>query len=233
VGSYFARTLKYMAGGPSAIDGWPDLIPGTEFNAAIAASLGAALEREGFQQVGTRRWVRSAVVAIRHIVELQALKGLSYCPMWGLSLDFVPHVTGSGQVRWHRTAKSARFDLVYRPVDYELNDEASRQWAVSPFATRDELAHDLRCVTALTTAQSAPFWERARALDDLPELYADQRARENHGLPFDCFSQQRLAQAFVLARCGRPEARECLREYVVAYQVEPEAARRLHELLSK
>lgn len=67
----------------------------------------------------------------RHVVELQALKGLSYCPQWRLSLDFVPHITGGGKVRWHRTAKSARLDLVYRPIDFEPSSADTREWAVS------------------------------------------------------------------------------------------------------
>lgn len=55
--------------------------------------------------------------------------------MWGFSLDFVPHVTTGGETKWHRTPKSARFDLVYRPIDYAALDSERRDWDVSPFAT--------------------------------------------------------------------------------------------------
>lgn len=46
------------------------------------------------------------------------MKGASYVPIWGISLDFVPHVAGN-RLAWHRTDKSARMDLVYDPVDFD------------------------------------------------------------------------------------------------------------------
>ncbi len=70
MGGYWDRFHKYMNGGPEAIDGWPPLIPAAEFNKAVAATLGAALEREGFQQTAPRRRVRSLVAAIRQSLAL-------------------------------------------------------------------------------------------------------------------------------------------------------------------
>jgi hypothetical protein len=52
---------------------------------------------------------------ITHLIGLQSLKGSSYCLIWGVSLSFVPHAWASG-VRWHRTRKSARFDLFEAPA---------------------------------------------------------------------------------------------------------------------
>ena len=229
---YWNRILKYIQGGPEAIEGWPDPIPVQEFNQALARTLGSALSESGFQAVAPRRWVRSSRAPIRDLVELQALKGVSYCPMWGLSLDFVPHINGAGDTKWHRTTKSARFDFVYRPIDFVRASSEARDWSVSLLATREELQDDLARVTHMVVAQAIPFLDRIVGLDDLPSLYREHRGRPSVGLPFECFPQQVLASAFVLAKCGVGAGQDELAEYIRAYDVAPETARRLEELLA-
>lgn len=227
---YWDRIRKYMRGGPGAIDGWPDQIPIAEFNEAVEGMLGAALRGIGFETVRPRRWVRSTRAPIRHVLEIQALKGVSYCPMWGLSLDFVPHLTARGDVRWHRTPKSAEFDLVYRPIDYARRPEDAREWSMSPLATREELAEDVARVTRLTLAEAPRLWDRASATADLPGLYAEHRERPSQGLPYASFPQQALANVFVLAKTGA-DARPALAEYVRSYEVDGETARKLERLV--
>lgn len=230
---YWDRILKYMRGGPDAIDGWPAPIPIEEFNQAVGRTLGSALASRGFDALGPRRWVRSRRAPIRDLVELQALKGTSYCPMWGLSLDFVPHVTSAGHVEWHRTAKSARFDLVYRPIDFVPTRAESCDWSISPLATREELEDDLARVTRMVLAEALPFWERIRDIEDLPTIYREHRLRPSVGLPFASFPQQCLASAFVLAKCGSGGAQTELAEYVRAYDIGDETARQLEKLLEE
>jgi hypothetical protein len=229
---YWDRFLKYMRGGPDAIDGWPDPIPIEEFNHAIARTLGVALSENGFEAVAPRRWVRSSRAPIRDLLEIQAGKGVSYSPMWGFSLDFVPHVTANGETKWHRTAKSARFDLGYRPTDYVPVASETRQWDVSPVATPEELQEDLSRVTRMVMAQAMPFWERVRGIEDLPAVFREHR---NHpsGLPLGSFPQQALATAFVLAKSGDDAGRAELAEYIRANDVPPETAKRLKELLEQ
>lgn len=228
---HWDRLLKYIRGGPQAIDGWPEQIPAVEFVAAVDVHLGSALGRSGFERVADRRWVRSTSAPIRHVVELQALKGVSYCPQWGLSLDFVPHLTGSGEVRWHRTPKAARFDFVYRPIDFERTNAGSREWGVSPLATRQELQEDLERVTALTVRDSGLLFGRAVRVEDLPAMYREHRARSAVGLPFASFPQQVLAEAFVAARCNLPNASALLEAYLASYEVPAEAAQKLRSLM--
>lgn len=139
--------------------------PDEEFNQALARTLGSELATHGFEAVAPRRWAPSTRAPIRDLIELQALKGASYCPMWGFSLDFVPHLTSSGDVRWHRTAKSARFDLVYRAMDYVPARAEARDWSVSTLATPEELHVDLTRVTNLVLAEAIPFWDDVRSLD--------------------------------------------------------------------
>jgi hypothetical protein len=98
-------------------------------------------------------------------------------------------------------------------------------------ATEEELAFDLRRVTTLTVEHVAAFLRRTAEIDDLPTAYADQRARPATGLGFDCFPQQVLAEAFVLARCGLPNAHEVLREYLEASAVAEATALQIEGLL--
>ena len=227
---YWDRFQKYIRGGPEAIDGWPDPIPIEEFNLAVARTLGSALAENGFEAVAPRRWVRSRHDSIRDLLELQALKGTAYSPAWGFSLDFVPHVTSGGDTKWHRTPKSARFDLMYWSIDAVPPPSETTDWNMSPIATREELEDDLARVTRLVIAQALPFFERVRAVEDLPSLY---RERRTLGLPFASFPQQVLASAFVLARCSDPAARQELVEYIRAYDVPPATAQKLEALLEQ
>lgn len=230
---YWDRFLKYMKGGPEAIDGWPHPIPIEDFNQAIARRLGVALVEKGFEPVAPRRWVRSTRAPIRDLLEIQAGKGVSYSPMWGFSLDFVPHVTRSGEIKWHRTAKSARFDLEYQPTEDAPLASETRDWDVSPVATPDELQEDLSRVTRLIMAKAIPFWERVRGIEDLPAVYRQQRIRQSANLPFVSFAQQALASAFVLAKSGDGDGRSELAEYIRAHDVAPETAKKLEELLEQ
>jgi hypothetical protein len=158
---------------------------------------------------------------------------MSYCPMWGLSLDFVPHVTGRGDVKWHRTAKSALFDFVYRPVDYVRANAEARDWSASPFATRAEVQDDLGRVTRLVLKEALPFWNSVGGVRDLPETYREHRRRAAVGCRFDSFPQQLLALAFVLAKAADGEAQAALSEYIRAFEVPLETAKRLEELLEE
>jgi len=228
---HWDRILKYARGGPEAIDGWPDPVPIAEFNSAVAQTLGVALASHGFEAVAPRRWVRSTRASIRDLLELQALKGMSYCPMWGISLDFVPHVTNRGDVKWHRSAKSARFDLVYRPIDFAPTPAASRDWSASTFATRAEVQEDLARVTRLVLDMALPFWDGISGIGDLARVYREHRRRTAVGLPFESFPQQCLASAFVFARCGDAAAQPALDEFLRAFEVPPDTRKRLEQLL--
>jgi hypothetical protein len=228
---YWDRFQKYIQGGPEAIDGWPDQIPIEEFNLAVARTLGSALAEHGFEPVAPRRWVRSRHDSIRDLLELHALKGTVYSPSWGFSLDFVPHVTSGRDTKWHRTPKSARFDLIYSPSDYAASASQRLDWNISPVATRAELEEDLGRVTRMVIAQALPYWERVRAVEDLPGLYREHRSLSPS---FANFTQQVLASAFLLARFGEAaDARRELAEYIQLNDVPPATAQRLEELLAQ
>jgi hypothetical protein len=91
----------------------------------------AILGPERFERAGPMKWVRTRRPPIRDVIQVYALKGGMYTTRWGVSLDFVPHVV-DGTVRWHRTARSARIDLGYDPLDFV--DPRVGAWNARPSA---------------------------------------------------------------------------------------------------
>jgi hypothetical protein len=65
---------------------------------------GSALAHEGFSRVADRKWLRRRSSDIADLFEIQAMKGASYSPLWGFSLSYVPHISGSS-LRFHRADK--------------------------------------------------------------------------------------------------------------------------------
>jgi hypothetical protein len=87
-----------------------DLLNKERIHIALEPIVSRLLGPQGFESYRRLVWVRSTDAPIRQVFRLQQLKGVSLCAQFGLSLDFVPHVSGS-QVRWHRTPKFAILDL--------------------------------------------------------------------------------------------------------------------------
>jgi len=71
----------------------------------------------GFSIIKPGRFARQVNVDLIHILGLGARKGWSYTVSWGASLPYLPEVRG-GRLRWHRTLKSAIFDLWEDPFEY-------------------------------------------------------------------------------------------------------------------
>src|SRR5260370_14023875 len=103
-----------------------DFIPAREMDGIFANTFGTALSLCGFDQINRRKWVRSSRTPIRELFRITAMKGASFSPVWGFSLDFVPHFSGS-TIRWHRSNKSAIFDLCYDPIDYT---RSVHEWSI-------------------------------------------------------------------------------------------------------
>src|SRR5262245_63517673 len=74
----------------------------------------------GFESHRPLHWLKSDDAPIRQVFCLRQWKGGALAPAWGLSLDFVPHVSGS-RLRWHRTVKSARLDITVNAHGRDLD----------------------------------------------------------------------------------------------------------------
>ena len=78
------------------------------------------LEPLGFEPQKLLYWIRSDGAPIRQIFSLSKWKGGRIAPTWGVSMDFVPHLSGK-KLKWHRTKKSAIYDIRYDARDSDLD----------------------------------------------------------------------------------------------------------------
>ena len=164
----------------------------------IIGPLVTATLADGFQEVGNLKWVRSADAPVRQVFCFLQGKGGVLAPSWGVSLDFVPHVSGS-TVKWHRTAKSAMCDM--RMDTYDIALEMSYYHGTRPIVARGPR------VVPLAIAQAREFWGRCQRTDDLLDAFhwLKQYYASAGGHAFYNFVQHPLALAFVYARAGRME----------------------------
>jgi hypothetical protein len=154
----------------------------------------ASLGREGFVDVGSLKWVRSADAPIRQLFCFFRWKGGMLASSWGLSLDFVPHVARS-RLKWHRTPKSAIMDLRVDSRDRALDIPYSR----GPQLIRERAQEVVR--GAMVHAIS--FWDEYRTPDRLLDAFKWlKQYYATPGLGFANFVQHPLALAFVYARAG-------------------------------
>ncbi|WP_175500761.1 MULTISPECIES: hypothetical protein [unclassified Duganella] len=153
-------------------------------------------------------WVRSEDAPIRQIFSIHQWKGGQVAPAWGVSLDFVPDFSGAG-VKWHRTHKSAIFDLCVDAHDSDLDMPYTK--GAGPMIERVEhvISH------AILRAES--FWSMASSLENLPAAIDWLKAYLSPGgLGLYRYTQAPLAIAFVLAKVGRSnEARLAFAQFLV------------------
>lgn len=174
-------------------------------HAALAEAFGPHLEGAGFVALRPSLWARARGAGITDLFQVQALKGASYGPRWGFSLAWVPHLE-RGRLRWHRTLKGARFDLVQDPLDWQAPGTAP---AVIPsLASPDTIASVARGVAGWSVPEATGFWPLVTSPADLAALLPGLRARPATRFGFDAYVAHGLTVAFTLAAVGwRAEAR--------------------------
>lgn len=152
----------------------------------------------GFEVQGPLHWLRNADAPIRQIFCLRQWKGGALAPAWGLSLDFVPHVSGNN-VRWHKTPKSAELDLTWDA----RNPALDIPYCYGPGIIASKAPEVLS--TAISEAES--FWGKTHLISDLPSAFERvKKHMSSGGLGFYNYVQHPLAYAFVLAMNGNQKA---------------------------
>jgi hypothetical protein len=176
-----------------------DFIPAREMDGIFANTFGTALCRRGFEQVERRKWVRSDRAPIRELFRIAAIKGASLSPVWGFSLDFVPHSSGS-TIRWHRSNKSAIFDLRYDPIDYTASFD---EWSIPSSEGRTAAREQADRSTHVALELALPWFQSVGTERDLIREFEAKKERPFVRFGFDNYVQEPLAYAFTLAKVGR------------------------------
>jgi len=187
-----------------------ELCPPGQIDAVIGEVFDNALTEAGFQKARTRVFVRSRLAEVRDVIEFYT-DHLNLNFVWGLSLNFVPHLTGGvGALRWHRTVKSARADLRYSG----FGRNPLPGWSI--VATQGEA--ELRRSAMVTRTEMLPramsLFESVRSLRDLGGLFRLQERPNDWGWTLSMFPQVHLAYAFYLAKTGEEaKARQMMSDW--------------------
>jgi hypothetical protein len=192
------------------------LTPSAEVDGIVSGIAEPLLMAGGFQTSARRRWARS-YPPIRHVFELAPMKGATFIPRWGLSLDFVPHVKGN-ELAWHRTDKSAVLDLVYDPVDFDA--EWASSFAIYSLHGADRVRRDAERVLPAAVRKARAWLDGAQELASVLERAEWLRTADRPGrrFAFENYVQQPLAYAFLLARSGsRDQALQVLDGWIAMH----------------
>lgn len=170
------------------------------------------LTKVGFQKVRDRFYVRSRMQEMNDVVEFWR-DNLALKFLWGLSLNFVPHITnGVEKIRWHRTPKSAFKDLSYSGFGRVPQSGCS--------ITTTSGEQKLRQSALLTRFEMLPkalkFFESVKKFHDLESVFTEFKKPNEFGWTFDMFTQVYLAYSFYLAKSGQEQkARQHMSAWLV------------------
>lgn len=183
-------------------------ISAADLRETVVQAFDPVLSAAGYEHVVDLKWVRSGEPWIRHVIEAYGGRRGVRAVRWGISLDFVPHVTGAS-VRWHRTARSARIDLGYDPESFRDEwDFTAQAWTISPDLGVPTPGERARSIAAAFDRAAFPWLDAIRDLPTLADAFQREESRRGGIFEFDNYIQHRLAYAFTLAKLGRQERAE-------------------------
>jgi hypothetical protein len=199
------------------------LLSAAERDAIVAEHLREHLMPLGLAHAAPRIWIDASLAPAKRMFELVVLKGAALRARWGFSLDFVPHISGEG-LRWHRSAKMARLDIIVEPGKDPLLEPTFIRGA-------KRLRDDLRQLLPAAAAKAAQTWQRGATEHGLLDLVQEIRERETNCLPFDTYTQLPLAYALLFARLGDlASAEQELDRYASRLKLPESAAAKLRKL---
>ncbi len=192
-----------------------------DFDTALAAEFGPRLAEHGFLQTTRRTWVRETKLPIREILAIQALKGATYSPLWGVSIGLAPSFRG-GKFRKQTSSKNAVMDLRIDPIDETGNVPREAIQFLTGYTDPVPIRAIRECADTFVPRALADF---AR-VTDLPSFCAFFRARSRlvyRRFGFLNVIQHGLVMAFVAALEGDHAASSAaLRDFCERFDADPD-----------
>jgi hypothetical protein len=168
------------------------LLSATERDSIVASHLRAHLPSLGLSQLTARSWIDGSRPPARRLFEIALLKGAAMHAQWGFSLDFVPHIS-AGWVRWHRSDKTARLDLVVDPRGLPRPSSGHGP---------DKLEEGLSELLPKAAQMAQESWRRGSTFSGMLEIICEIRDRSTNRFGYFNYTQLPLAYAFLCAKTG-------------------------------
>jgi hypothetical protein len=181
-----------------------DLCPPALIDKVLAETFDPPLADLAFQKIRHRFYVRSRLPEVNEVIEFHRDR-LDLNFTWGLSLNFVPHITeGVENVRWHRTQKSARRDL------YQSGFGKSPQlgWSVGTIQGEAFLRRSAELTRTEMLPKALAFFDSIRSLRDLLPKFREAAQPNDWGWTLEMRPQLHLAYTFYLAKQGQAQEAE-------------------------
>ena len=189
-------------------------------------------ERLGLERIRDRFYGRAVDADIVRLLAFQPYKGGAYGIRWGVSLSFVPHDFERG-IRFHRTLRSARFDLFEDALDVAGGDSLDDRVVHGLYGER-VFRESAERAWRLLAEHVSRWWSETWTVDGVLETARAQAeappATAGHWPP------PRLVEAFSLARLGhRDHAEDVLSRWTADRREElgPRAVANLDAALDK
>jgi|SRR6266850_1424840 len=189
------------------------------------------LLKDGFEKVKPLKYVRSRLKEMHDVIKFKGEHvGLLFT--WGLSLRFVPHITmGVGEIRWHRTPKSAKMDLIYSGFHRDGNDLGFR---IRTTHGKDGLRNDAVTTRVHLLPKALQFFNTVKYFSDLEALFQHEGFHNEWGWKLSNHPQVALAYAFYLAKNGQEQkARRYMSDWLQQNDEREETLKRMAELFEQ
>jgi hypothetical protein len=174
-----------------------DEMSNERIHSIISPIVECTFRENGWKAIRPLFWVRSTDAPIRQLFWFTKWKGAAIAPGWGLSLDFVPHVSAR-KIAWHRTPKSACSDIGVEADEIpEVRDQTSMYYTAGPV----HIANHAEGVVSAVAPIAEQFWDSFRTTDRLLEAVEYSKALSRGGMR----AQLNLAEAFINGHFGDPE----------------------------
>jgi hypothetical protein len=180
----------------------------------------------GLVRISDRLWGALDVDRVR-LLAVQSLRGTAFELRYGVSLPFVPHQLVP-TVRFHRTLKSAWFDLWSSSQD-GVGHSDDGVGTIGTSLGVEAAEEDARTVWAHTRPLAERFWNDCANLVGIFDLAADQHTLEESNQRVRHVPQPAVVAALAAARLGLAQESD---RYRSAANVEPEEAAALATLIA-